>query len=99
MKLSKIGLVLLIVIFGYSCKSSEPQGGKWTTENAVVKPNEVRKDSECIDKSKIDKKAPCTREYNPVCGCNEVTYPNPCEAKKNGVTTWKRGKCIKSAKM
>ncbi len=49
--------------------------------------------SSCIDKDKIDDSIVCGRVYKPVCGCNNVTYPNKCEAEKNGVTKWKEGSC------
>jgi hypothetical protein len=52
--------------------------------------------TECIDRSLIDPNKPCTREYNPVCGCDNNTYGNECEAKKNGVTRYTRGECNKN---
>jgi len=36
---------------------------------------------------------PCTKEYNPVCGCNDKTYPNSCYAEREGVTDWSKGAC------
>ena len=39
----------------------------------------------CIDESLIKPNAPCTKEYNPVLGCNGIQYSNPCVAKNNGV--------------
>eukprot|EP00494_Astrolonche_serrata_P022020 UN22271 len=37
----------------------------------------------------------CTREYNPVCGKDEKTYGNPCEANCNGIRIDYHGECDK----
>ena len=31
--------------------------------------------------------------YDPVCGCNNITYSNECYAAINGITSWKNGVC------
>lgn len=48
----------------------------------------------CIDKSDIDNKLQCDTIYQPVCGCDNITYYNACEAEfKHGVNQWTNGQC------
>lgn len=35
----------------------------------------------------------CTREYVPVCGCNNRTYSNSCEANAWGIEDFSVGEC------
>ncbi len=61
-----------------------------------VKPEEPKPLSnvpkDCQDKTKTTKEI-CQRLYEPVCGCNNVTYANDCLAKKDGVLKWTQGAC------
>ena len=49
-------------------------------------------DSTCYDESLINEN-PCTTEFMPVCGCDDITYGNSCEASNSGVLLWDEGPC------
>ena len=44
--------------------------------------------SECIDESKISSDYNWNDYYEPICGCDEITYGNECYAENAGVTEW-----------
>ncbi|NQX90953.1 MAG: T9SS type A sorting domain-containing protein [Flavobacteriales bacterium] len=49
--------------------------------------------SQCIDPELINPDAICQAVIDPVCGCNDITYNNSCEAQASGVTAWQPGVC------
>ena len=53
---------------------------------------EIVKDNACIDEILI-KDGPCTKEYRPLCGCDNITYGNLCMANNAGVISFSEGEC------
>ncbi len=48
-------------------------------------------EKDCVEKKKED--CACIALYDPVCGCNEVTYGNSCEANCAGISDYTKGPC------
>lgn len=48
-------------------------------------------DDDCIGRPIED--CACPAIYDPVCGCNDVTYGNACEAGCNGISEYTSGEC------
>jgi hypothetical protein len=58
-------------------------------------------DAQCgaADQSGVCKQIPemCTEQYDPVCGCNDKTFPNACFAAREGVAVASPGECANAA--
>ena len=47
----------------------------------------------CIDSNLIGNADECIEIYDPVCGCDGITYDNYCVADSLGITSYVTGEC------
>ena len=47
----------------------------------------------CIDSNLIGNADECIEIYDPVCGCDGITYDNYCVADSSGITSYVAGEC------
>ena len=48
---------------------------------------------DCIDSILIGNADECIEIYDPVCGCDGITYDNYCVADSSGITSYVAGEC------
>lgn len=80
------------VTYGNGCYATNYYGITSFTEGECD--NIVLPPVDCIDSSLINPNLACTMIYDPVCGCDGVTYSNGCIAAIGfGITNYTMGEC------
>ena len=80
------GLLALLMLFFMSvisCNKNE--------DNCVSIPS--AQSGACIDSNLVGNADECIEIYDPVCGCDGITYDNYCVADSSGITSYVEGEC------
>jgi hypothetical protein len=81
-KIESVIIAATILIMMFSCK-------KTTCES-----NPLIFNGNCIDSSLINDSVACSKVFDPVCGCDGITYSNSCYATSfGGITSCISGEC------
>ena len=63
------------------------------TSGYEQKPINYDFESQLVCEENIQPDCYCILIYDPVCGCNNKTYGNSCQAMCSGITEYKKGEC------
>ena len=82
-KIFSISLLTLLIIIFFSCEK---------INNCISAPSVHT--GVCIDSNLVNDSIVCLTVYDPVCGCDGVTYSNSCYADGSGVTSYVSWECF-----
>ena len=84
MKMKKLTLVSIIAftILFISCEKNNNCGSIPSVQSGI-----------CIDSNLIGNADACIEIYDPVCGCDGITYENYCVADSSGIISYVAGEC------
>ena len=80
--MSQLFILSLISVVFYSCEKNT---------NCILIPQ--ANSGVCIDNNLIGNADECIEIYDPVCGCDGITYDNFCVADSSGITSYISGEC------
>ena len=86
--MKKMFLILALSTTFMNCEKSK----NLPTPYGCVTPPSVQS-SICIDSNLIGNADECIEIYDPVCGCDGITYDNYCVADSSGITSYVAGEC------
>ena len=87
-KMKNIFLILALSTAFLSCEKSKNLPDPY---DCVTPP--LVQSGICIDSNLIGNSDECIEIYDPVCGCDGITYDNYCVADSSGITSYVAGEC------
>tara|TARA_B100001287_G_C22540087_1_gene461688 strand:- start:119 stop:385 length:267 start_codon:yes stop_codon:yes gene_type:complete len=86
--MKKIFLIAALCTAFLSCEKSKNDPAPY---DCVMPP--LVQSGICIDSNLTGNSDECIEIYDPVCGCDGITYDNYCVADSSGVTSYVPGEC------
>tara|TARA_B100000575_G_C22641202_1_gene394898 strand:- start:241 stop:507 length:267 start_codon:yes stop_codon:yes gene_type:complete len=86
--MKKIFLIVVLSIYFFSCEKSKNLPAPYDCVTPLLVMSIA-----CIDSSLIGNSDECIELYDPVCGCDGITYGNYCLADSSGVASYVAGEC------
>ena len=86
--MKKIFLIAALCTAFLSCEKSKNDPAPY---DCVIPP--LVQSGICIDSNLTGNSDECIEIYDPVCGCDGITYDNYCVADSSGITSYVAGEC------